>query len=145
MKLFIPTIGTRIQLTRDWTFTLICEHRNDGLGIMVGKAKPDGYWWADWGTGENNGRKISEWGEAKGTVTLPQGIILTCDRIYIRKGVKNFDSVSFWLNSNPDLKFGGTEIPIAKKVRFFAKLNDVNEIEFEIAPEASRKARKDKS
>lgn len=141
MKMFIPTIGTRIQLTQDWTFTIICEYRNDNLGIMVGKARPDGYW-ADWGAGGGNGRKVSEWGEEKGTVTLPQGIILTCDRIYIRKGASGYDSVSFWLNSNPNLKFGGTEIPIAKKVRFFAKLHDVNGIEFEIAPEVVKKARK---
>lgn len=63
-------------------------------------------------------------------------------RKLVNQGASGYDSVSFWLNSNPELKFGGTEIPIAKKVRFFAKLHDVNGIEFEIAPEVVKKARK---
>lgn len=48
--------------------------------------------------------------------TLPEGTILTIDRIYIRKGKSDYDSISFY-----------AQIPgIAKKKRFWAKREDVN-------------------
>lgn len=53
-------------------------------------------------------------------VTIPKGCILTVDRIYIRKGAKAYDSVSFWVEGL---------IP-NKKVRFWVSLNDANNIEY---------------
>ena len=52
-------------------------------------------------------------------VTLPVGAELKVDRIYIRTGKQGFDSVTF-----------RTTIK-GKKHRFWAKLHDVNKIEFE--------------
>lgn len=70
-------------------------------------------------------------------VTLPAGTTLKVDRIYIRKGVRDYSSVTFfakdlgettvkhsrWVSSNA----------VAKKIksqRFWAKLADCNNIEF---------------
>lgn len=47
--------------------------------------------------------------------TLPKGTRLRVDRIYIRKGKKEYDSLTFWAL---DLS--------KKRVRFFARLADVN-------------------
>lgn len=48
------------------------------------------------------------------THTLPKGSVLTVDRIYIRKGAADFDSISFWL--------------VGSKLKFWARLDNVNEI-----------------
>jgi hypothetical protein len=63
------------------------------------------------------------------TITLPKGTQLTIDRIYIRKGATDFDSLSFWMTGRPPT------IAFKKKgkVRFWAKLTEVNSIEFVMA------------
>jgi hypothetical protein len=48
--------------------------------------------------------------------TLPKGTVLELDRIYIRKGAKEFSSTTFKLRK--------------EKVRFWVKLADANRIEF---------------
>lgn len=55
-------------------------------------------------------------------IKFPKDTYLKVDRIYIRKGkgMSDFSSVSFWA------QFPG----IKKKFRFFAKLNDVNNIKY---------------
>lgn len=62
---------------------------------------------------------------------LPAGSLLSIDRIYIRKGVKEFSSLTFYLKET-------TWKPLAKKkkgaTRFWAKLQDVNNVEFEHVP-----------
>lgn len=67
-------------------------------------------------------------------VTLPAGTTLKVDRIYIRKGVGDYDSLTFFATHIPgvtDVKRG----PFAKrKPRFWAKLGDVNRIICEIDP-----------
>lgn len=53
--------------------------------------------------------------------TLPDKTYLTFDRVYIRRGVSGFDSVTFRTNKNcPEANFRGR--------RFWAKLDDVNKI-----------------
>jgi len=54
-------------------------------------------------------------------VTLGVGIILKVDRIYIRKGkgMSDFSSLTFYIKNGP-----------YKGARFWAKLNDVNQIKF---------------
>jgi hypothetical protein len=53
--------------------------------------------------------------------TLPTETYLTFDRIYIRRGVSGFDSVTFRTNKNcPEPNFRGR--------RFWAKLDDINNI-----------------
>lgn len=54
-------------------------------------------------------------------VTLPLGTELTIDRIYIRKGMNDFSSLTFNINKIPN-------ITKKNRLRFFASLEDVNKI-----------------
>jgi hypothetical protein len=107
----IPTVGSHLILTEDWTFALYPERRNSSVwNILVGQ--------------------MPNWHEQYircglsifSAVTLPKWTILIVDRIYIRQNSPDFDSVSFRIRecaSNPKL---------AKK-RFWAKLQDVNRVD----------------
>lgn len=59
-------------------------------------------------------------------VTLKKGTILAIDRIYIRKGASDYSSISFYIKNLPSIK--GVK---AKRPRFWAKLDECNNIEFE--------------
>lgn len=105
-SLYIPALGTEFTLASNWTFPLYHENRNDGLLKHFGVE-----WGYDWR------RDIP-----KTEVTLPKGTVLKVHRIYIRSGNKDFDSVTF-----------NASVIAGKKVkgcRFWAKLADVNRIEF---------------
>jgi hypothetical protein len=93
MKIFIPSIGTRLKLLEDWRFDLYDEYRNETLREQHGL--PSG------------GRD-----ERCDPVVLPAGVELIVDRIYIRKGLTDFDSVTF--------RIAGQSIP-GKKVNRVAK------------------------
>lgn len=116
-RLFIPPLGSELVLAKDWTFTLHNEHRNETLAAHMGKAFP---------------RDAKGFYDPKSTltVTLPAGAKLCVERIYIRKGQDNFNSVTFTIRdahvSMP--KWRGT---MRRVVRFWAKLADANQIEFE--------------
>jgi hypothetical protein len=56
-------------------------------------------------------------------VTIPTGSIVSVDRIFIRKGMDDWSSLTFYLKDHPDKTF-------KKKPRFWAKLADCNCIEF---------------
>jgi len=74
MTLFIPTVGTVLELVEDWTFPLHEESRNHKFS----KEFRLGY--REW---------VRTWGgdvERADLVTLPAGTRLKVDRIYIRKG-----------------------------------------------------------
>lgn len=114
-QLHIPDIGERLCLSEPWTFKVHLEHRNGTLLQYLGVERSS-YWWA--GPNEDPG----PW-----SCTLAAGTVLTVDRIYIRKGAADFSSVSF-----------RASLPAGKKhkaVRFWAKLEDVNEIAYEVRPE----------
>lgn len=108
MKLYVPDVGDVIELTQDWTFQLFNDQRNESVITYFDKqmlVRYLAYWQAD----------KSE------PVTIPSGAVLKIDRVYIRKGNSEFSSLSFfWLNAD------GTR----KRLRFWAKLADVNTIEF---------------
>lgn len=53
------------------------------------------------------------------SVTFNTGTELKIDRIYIRKGNKEYSSISFWIKNGP-----------YKGARFWAKLSEVNQIVF---------------
>jgi hypothetical protein len=67
-------------------------------------------------------------------VTLPATTVLTVDRIYIRKGMTEFSSLSFYIGDcplhalTPVKKGGGFK---KGRRRFWAKLADANTIDFE--------------
>ena len=108
MKMYIPQIGDVINLTEDWEFNLHHENRNKDLLVEFfnfDKVKYIPYI-------ENN--KFNSFKLLKDT-------ILTIDRIYIRKGNDDFSSITF-----------NAIFPNGFKGRFWAKLEDVNNIEFEI-------------
>ena len=111
MRLFIPPIGAVITLEKDWTFTLYKEYRNDNFAeaLKLGKEIKSTRWGA-----------CRDWKDQM--VTLPAGTKLKVSRIYIRNGVQDYNSVTFWAE-NKEL-FG------KKKPRFWVKLPEVNNIHF---------------
>jgi hypothetical protein len=122
---FIPPLGTRLRLLRDWEFPLHREYRNsDAWELLVGDQEK--MW---------NG--VSGWGQQPPPfiVSLPQATILNVERIFIRSGAKDFDSVTFRVMDSPNKaiapkKVGGR----GGKCRFWVKLDDVNgRMEYEVA------------
>jgi len=108
MKLYIPKLGDELKLTSDWTFKLESEYRNSGLYDEL--------------YGERNRQRGYRDHETKDT-TLPKDTVLKVDRIYIRQGSEDYDSVTFRISYCPNTKLN--------KKRFWVKLNDANNIEFE--------------
>jgi hypothetical protein len=109
MKLYIPEIGDVIKLRKDWEFTLYNESRNVRLFEAFNIEYVNRYYAMDNIPAHN--------------VKLPKNTELKIDRVYIRKGAADYSSLSFFIQSHPsDDNFKGA--------RFWAKLSDVNEIEF---------------
>ena len=149
MRMFVPEIGTRITLDADWSFTLHDERRNETVFKMMTVGQEGVI--SDMRL--QAARRMSEAmretalaGEeyqtylarraamisaadssVSLTVTLPAGTVLTVDRIYIRRGVSEYSSLTFNLISttHPALNVRGRK-------RFWAKLEDVNRIEFSL-------------
>lgn len=107
MKFYVPDIGEQIKLDKDWIFTLYQESRNSALIDIISPGTPYYKWQAT-------------------DVTLNKGSILKVDRIYIRKGKQEYSSITFVLTQT-------TQFKTKKKPRFWAKLEDVNKIEFSYA------------
>lgn len=105
MKLYVPEIGDRLKLTKDWKFKLYQERRNIKMFEHFGL--PFKY--------EYPVKKYAE-------ITLPKGTVLQVDRIYIRKGAVEYSSISFWAEGIGKGKRG---------TRFWAKIDDCNQIEFD--------------
>lgn len=109
-QLFIPDVGTVIKLTKDWTFSLRHEYRNSSLLKAAGLSL-------------NN----SEYGADKLTpFSIPKGTELVVDRVYIRRGLREFSSITFHVKSSPLKELN------KKGIRFWAKLNDVNNISYSL-------------
>ena len=117
-RLFIPTIGTEYILAEDWTFVVQNDARNVTLIKWAGKAVPEGNSWYPLGSESNHYWKAAP---VMVDATLPKGTVLRVDRIYIRKGAKAFDSLTFY---TPGLK--AEHQCQMKSLRFFASLDDVN-------------------
>ena len=137
LRLYVPTNGDQLRLTADWTFTLYSEEygdRNKTLQERLGNKKVE--------RGSRWGGKYMGY-PAKTQVTLPAGTILQVDRVYIRKGNAragsvdaDYDSLTFQIIGHPT--WTNAERPAFSKnkkvfARFWAKLRDVNTIEFEHA------------
>jgi hypothetical protein len=125
MQLFIPTLGQRLKLTKDWKFTLHDERRNSSLKQLIEYSQSkfeveDSIF--DILTDDTKKK------EDKIQCVLPVGTILTVRRIYIRQGAKSYDSVTFSIHSCPD-KIKG---------RFWVKLYDANTIECELVEEVGK-------
>lgn len=107
VRFCVPSIGAKLVLANSWTFTLYDEYRNSSLISAMGKDSQRSYGSAD----------------SLGPVTLEAGTKLTVDRIYIRRGISSFDSLTFRIAESADPRFK------KKGIRFWAKLKDVNKIE----------------
>lgn len=102
-QMFIPPLGTVIKLSCPWTFNLHRESRN--WSMLEHFSLPTGYY----------DPKVQ-------LVTIPFGAELKIDRIYIKKSAPSYNSVTFsWLKHS---------IPLKRNLRFWAKLDEVNKIEF---------------
>lgn len=108
-KLLIPSLSTQLELVEDWTFILHLERRNTDLWNQV---KPSGQPIDKWDVWRSSGQSTP--------LTLPKGTFLSVDRIFIRRGSVDFNSVSFRILKGS---------PKFSKTRFWAKLNDVNTME----------------
>ena len=156
MKLLIPKLGTELTLLEPWTFTVYNESRNASLIhlLTLKPSKPTAAFrkskakeWADraknyqaWygraATQQDEDHYMeAEWrwsqeGKKLGTHTFPAKSVLIVDRIYIRQGQDDFDSVTFrakYYHSSQQTGFGKK----GKMVRFWAKLDDVNTMQVE--------------
>lgn len=109
-KMYIPNLRDVIVLLEDWTFNLHQEGRNWDLLAKLSLVDSSTSWY-----NQNNMNPIK--------VTIPSGSKLSIDRIYIKNGSSNFNSVTFRIKFCPNI--------VMEKCRFWAKLNDVNNIIFE--------------
>lgn len=125
MKLFIPTIGTRLVLAEPWTFHLHDEYRNEKFyKAFHGEIKRTNEHWSDCRGNSSPVETPTHWHKTHDKpqpieTTLPKGSVIEVDRLYLRKGAGEFDSLTFRLISG---------VPKVKG-RFWAKLNEVNNIE----------------
>lgn len=149
MKINIPSVGDRLELTKPWTFDVWSERRNEALGKALGLKLNTG----------NSSHKVQQWvGQASepyekkysydctemyefigydvivsGQCTLAKGTVLTVDRIYIRKGAEDYDSISFLINNSKDARFKVNKKDEKRafnkgRIRFWVKLDDANSI-----------------
>jgi len=118
MRLFVPPLKTKLRLSSPWSFDLHHEHRNEKLFAALGLTYVD---WREWQRQyrERTGERWTNTRPPPEQVRLPRGTVLVVDRICIRNGAEDFDSITFRIAECPKAKFKG-------KPRFWAKLADCN-------------------
>ena len=117
-QLHIPSLGDVLTLAEDWTFTIVNDRRNESIIVWAGETSATNAWYPLGGLPNQPYHPLNR----TIIVTLPKGTVLKIDRIYIRKGAKKFDSVTF---NVPDMKVI-THLRAKRAMRFFASLSDVN-------------------
>lgn len=126
MILCVPTIGDKVRVLdgQSWSFHLIAEHRNSGAidyfhpgvkgeGYYDYYDLPEGVTYYDYYRQHQRPPERRKW-----LTTIPEGTVLTIDRIYLRKGKEEFDSITFILNKPKGVK--------GPMVRFWVRLDEVN-------------------
>lgn len=154
-RLFVPEIGFEFTLAENWKFKLFYEHRNEELWNALGCGNhPEAvsakaiYDFFETKFNElvrirsrtdaiQRDINIAHDGMNKNRVygvetILPAGTRLKLDRIYIRKGKEDFSSLSFYIEDSPDARIAKGKAKGFKKgrMRFWARLDDCNRIEF---------------
>lgn len=118
MQLYIPPLGSSLVLSKNWTFKLNHEYRNELAFVHFDmKMKRGRYSYLEKMLPPEN-------------VVLPKGTVLKIERIYIRKGNDDFDSITF---TCPEIKVVVPGRTTRRAVRFWVKLDDANNIQFEHA------------
>ena len=110
---FLPEIGTKLALCEDWEFDLHRERRNDKFFPQIGIPV---YW-------KLNASSVK--------IKILKGSHLTVDRIYIRKGVKEYSSVTFYVKKGAQVEYNGGLYKM-RGARFWAKLHDVNRLRVQV-------------
>lgn len=151
MKLTIPELGSVIRLEKNWCFSLYDERRNETLQAAAKLYPPyrqaangDRPWHTlslverereiaktDWVYTPHPNLNDYWSGQWSHNFVLRAETELKIDRIYIRQGQSSFSSVTFrtncWVSQFGDpLSSAPRKL---KSLRFWAKLEDVNEIE----------------
>jgi len=127
MNFFIPEIGTLIRLEEDWTFTLYAEYRNDSLMKIFMKNSIPKDANLNW-----NLQSIRQNLYKNQIVELPKGLVVKIDRIYIRKGLSQYSSITFTI-PNPKTKKDKQEMPHNLEfggTKFWVKLHECNGLNF---------------
>lgn len=132
MILCIPTIGDKVRVRdgQEWTFHLIAEQRNyRAIDYFHPGQRDDGYYHCfDLPPGVSYYDYFSKHGQQperkKWLITISEGTVLTIDRIYLRKGKDEFNSITFILNKPPGKK--------GPMVRFWVRLDEVNQGNLEL-------------
>ena len=136
MRLYIPEIGDVVKLEKDWTFDLMIENRNFSLledyiprnildkfydywrvpapksilekhNLVSRKSEPKWY-------------NEDEY-EYFRPVTLSAGTLLKVDRIYVRKNMEAYSSITFLVENKKNQQ--------GKKIRFWVSLTNANLME----------------
>lgn len=118
IQFFVPDIGTRVSLTKDWTFRLYCESRNSDFFRKMGWKYSARHWRSEKPMGQRD-------------VTINAGSILKVNRIYIRQGVSAYSSITFNLQKGAVVD-GDADIFKKGGIRFWAKLSDVNQMKVKV-------------
>ena len=113
-KMFIPALNTKLQVTKDWDISLFCDQRNRTLWDLAS------------GMTEMARIPLIHRKGQMAVVRIPEGSILTVDRVYIRKDQEGYNSVTLrgWVEVR------GT----THRVRFWVMLADFNKLEAEVVP-----------
>jgi len=157
MRMFIPEIGTKLVLSAPWEIMIRKENRNESVYGLLAAACPEGEMAAraierdrllDSMSGIPSRSYMPGFDQARIDgilarvelaealpLVLPLGTQLTVDRIYIRKGISAYSSLSFHLTK--------TDHPLLNRKarkRFWVKLDEVNKMQFELAAVRQRAA-----
>lgn len=126
---FIPELDSKLRLTKDWTFDVHFEHRNTSLFVADGH--PERLNWRE------NKKPYKR--------TFKAGTEVVVSRIYVRTDAKDFSSVTLCVTKTDDEKllaqkpkkmpFQSHSVP--HWARFWVKLVDFNNAEFEVVADAA--------
>lgn len=142
---FMPTIGAQFRLEADLETRLFAEHRNSSLFKALGLIEERTFtrpFHTGTHTWTTEVMKVDPatlpfpdepWrGGGNHPVQLPAGTVLQVDRIYLRKGSEDFDSLTFLLVDSPDERLKpwkkiktGASASFKGAVRFWLKLRDI--------------------
>ena len=134
VKLNIPHLKNELILIEDWLANIHCESRNTqfvltALNVDKKELKKNGksiYDEIDRFYGINRNDGSIPWHQRSKyyiTVTIPKDTKLIVDRIFIRAGASNYDSVTFRIPKTKKSKLHG---------RFWVKLDNANELIYEV-------------
>ena len=110
----IPDVGYELKLDQDWKFNLKNEYRNKLWDFLRSKGYVS--------LNSQNYQSDKE-------VTILAGSVLSVDRVYIRKGARDYSSVTFYLKTGGYVTADNiTNLKTTSRLRFFANLKEVNQI-----------------